>query len=330
MVTVRATQARSPPKERAVILLDGVARMFGQVRALDGLSLAVRRGEILGLLGHNGAGKTTSIRLIAGLLVPTQGRVRVDGLDPHADGERVRRRLGVLPANAAVDDRLTARENLQFAADLFDLPRAGLADRIAELLAAFDLHDRADERAGGFSTGMRQRLSLARVLLHDPDVLLLDEPTASLDPVAARNVRDLIAGLGARTDRTVVLCTHDLVEAQRLCDRVAILEHGRISALGTPAELAGAWGADVLVEVSSDDVAAALAIDVIADVRPTRDSDRVVRFPGVARGEVPRLVHALSGAGIRVYGVQRQEPSLEEVYLRLHAAKEEVPRCVTS
>ena len=307
-----------------MILLDGVTRTFGDVTALDEVSLAVRRGEVLGLLGHNGAGKTTMVRLVAGLLAPTSGRVRVDGVDPTADGAAVRRRLGVLPAAAAVDDRLTARDNLRFAAELYGLPRTGLAARIDALLDRLELAERADERAGGFSTGMRQRLSIARVLLHDPDVLLLDEPTASLDPVAARQVRDLIEGLGARDDRTVVLCTHDLAEAQRLCDRVAILEHGRIIALGAPGELDGAGAATVDVAVHPDDLELAGAIDVIDGVRGQRGHDRHVRFPGVAPAEVPRLVQALSSAGVRVYDVRRHEPSLEEVYLRLHDHDSEV------
>jgi ABC-type multidrug transport system ATPase subunit len=301
-----------------VILLDEVSRTFGDVVAVDRLDLAVRRGEVLGLLGHNGAGKTTTVRLVAGLLAPTSGRVRVDGLDPDVDGDEVRRRLGVLPAAAAVDDRLSGRDNLRFAADLYDLPRAGAERAIDEVLDRFGLTARQHERAGGYSTGMRQRLSLARVLLHDPDVLLLDEPTASLDPVAARQVRDLIADLGARGDRTVVLCTHDLAEAQRLCDRVAILEHGRTIALGSPAELAEAWGAEVHVEVHADDLGAALALEPVAGLAASREDDRHVRFPGVGRAEVPRLVHALSDAGVRVYRVDRREPSLEDVYLRLH------------
>lgn len=307
-----------------MILLDDVTRTFGEVRALDGLDLAVRRGEVLGLLGHNGAGKTTTVRLIAGLITPTDGRVSVDGLDPHLDGEVVRRRLGVLPSQAAVDDRLTGRDNLRFTADLYDLPRSGLEARISHLLGELGLQGREDERAGSYSTGMRQRLSLARVLLHDPDVLLLDEPTASLDPVAARQVRDIVAGLGARKERTVVLCTHDLTEAQRLCDRVAILEHGRLSALGAPMDLARAWDAEVAIEVHPDDVATALTVDAVAGVTATRANDHQVRFPGAARSEIPRLVHALSGAGVRVYGIDRRELSLEDVYLRLHAAAEEV------
>lgn len=307
-----------------MILLDGVTRSFGDVRALDDVTLAVRRGEVLALLGHNGAGKTTTVHLVAGLLAPSSGRVRVDGLDPTVDGTAVRRRLGVLPARAAVDDRLSARENLQFAADLHGLPRVGLAARIDDLLDRLELASRADERAGQFSTGMRQRLSIARVLLHDPDVLLLDEPTASLDPVAARQVRDVIDGLRAREDRTVVLCTHDLVEAQRLSDRVAILEHGRVIALGSPSELTGASSAAVDVDVHPDDLERAIAVDVIDGVHGHRADDRHVRFPGVAPAEVPRLVQALSSAGVRVYDVRRHVPSLEDVYLRLHDRAPEV------
>jgi len=314
-----------------VILLEGVTRDFGPVRALTGLDLAVRRGEILGLLGHNGAGKTTTIRLIAGLLQPNHGRVRVDGLDPVADGPLVRRRLGVLPANAAVDDRLTARANLRFTAALFDLPRPGLERHLDVLLDRLGLGDRADDVAGTYSTGMRQRLSLARVLLHDPDVLLLDEPTAALDPVAARMVRTLITELAAggsgaaeteRRARTIVLSTHDLEEAQRLCHRVAILEHGRVRTLGTPAQLASAWGNDVEVEVHPEDLSATLALDPVAGVPPRRLDDQHVRFPGIARIEVPRIVHALSGAGVRVYRIEVRGPSLEEVYLRLHEAED--------
>lgn len=302
-----------------MIVLDSVTRVFGSVRAVDGLSLQVSPGEVLGLLGHNGAGKTTAVRLIAGLLAPTSGRVRVGGLDPDADGATVRRRLGVLPANAAVDDRLTGRQNLRFAAELYDLPRAGLDARIADVLDRFDLGDRAEEPAGGYSTGMRQRLSLARVLLHDPDVLLLDEPTASLDPVAARQVRGLIADLRADSDRTVVLCTHDLAEAESLCDRVAILEHGGLRALGTPGDLAAATGrSDVVVEVHPDDTRVAATLRTGPGTAGSVAGPGRVRWPRATRDDIPQLVRALTDAGVRVFGVARREPSLEDVYLALH------------
>ena len=305
-----------------MIALDSVTRVFGTVRAVDQLSLKVEPGEVLGLLGHNGAGKTTTVRLIAGLLAPTSGEVRVNALDPTTQGATVRRRLGVLPANAAVDDRLTGRQNLKFAAELYDLPRDGLDRRISEVLERFDLAGRAKQSVGGYSTGMRQRLSLARVLLHDPEILLLDEPTASLDPVAARQVRSLIADLAADQNRTVVLCTHDLAEAERLCGRVAILEHGSIKALGTPSDLASATGrTDALVEVHPDDTDIAAGLRAGPSGTATVDEPGRLRWPRAAQSDVPPLVQALARADVRVFSVIRRQPSLEDVYLSLHETR---------
>jgi ABC-type multidrug transport system ATPase subunit len=302
-----------------MIELDSVTRAFGPVRAVDNLTLTVNPGEVFGLLGHNGAGKTTAIRLIAGLLAPTAGRLRVNGLDPDSEGPTVRRQLGVLPANAAVDDRLTGWQNLNFAADLYGLPREGLDTRIAHLLDRFDLSERAHEPAAGYSTGMRQKLSLARVLLHDPAVLLLDEPTASLDPVTTRDVRALIANLGSDQGRTVVLCTHDLAEAEHLCDRVAILEHGRLKALGTPQELSAATGRSrVDVEVHPDDADTAATVRTGQGVGGTIIDRSRLCWPRATRSDVPHLVQDLARAGVRVFGVARRAPSLEDVYLALH------------
>ena len=202
--------------DEPLLRMDGVVRTFGHVTALAGLDLRVDRGEVVGLLGHNGAGKTTTVRVLAGVLAADRGVVRVAGLDPVADGPAVRRKLGVMPAEPVVDDRLSAVANLRFAADVFGVAADGLDERIASALATFELADRGDERVSGFSTGMRRRLSLARVLLPDPEILLLDEPTAALDPIAARLVRRLVASLAQERMRTVVLCTHDLAEAEQL------------------------------------------------------------------------------------------------------------------
>jgi ABC-2 type transport system ATP-binding protein len=304
----------------ATLELRRVTRRFGDVVAVDGLDLAVDRGEVVGLLGHNGAGKTTSVRLFAGLLAPADGEVRVDGLDPAVDGAEVRQRLGVLPAHPVVDDRLTARENLRFAAEVFAL-HGDVGARVDQLLDDFDLGGRGDERVAGFSTGMRQRLSLARVLLPDPDVLLLDEPTSALDPVAARQVRRRLASLAQEERRTVVLCTHDLAEAEQLCDRVVVLERGRLVLEGPPAELAASHGVGgLLLEVAPDQVDAvtdrlrrsAVAGDVEVDAAGR------VRATGVPRDEIPGLVWALATANLAVYEVRRLDPTLEEVYLALH------------
>lgn len=305
-----------------VLCLEGVIRRFGAVVALDGLTLEVPAGEVVGLLGHNGAGKTTTVRLLAGLLAPDAGAVRVAGLDPIVDGAAVRQRLGVLPARPIVDDRLTGHQNLAFAAAVFGVAPDVGRRRAEELLEGFGLADRADERVDGYSTGMRQRLSLARVLLTDPEVLLLDEPTAALDPVAARRVLETLATLAARADRTVVVCTHDLAEAEALCDRVVVLADGRPIAEGSPAELAAAHRPGELhFDVGADEVERAVA--VLAPL--ARDEPRVlaggrVAVTGVAHGGVPELVRALVDAGVSVHEAVRSRPSLEEVYLALHGA----------
>lgn len=308
--------------ESPVIALEGVVRRFDDVTALAGVDLHVSAGEVVGLLGHNGAGKTTTVRTIAGVLPPDAGTVSVLGMDPAADGPAVRRRLGVLPAKPIVDARLTATANLRFAADLFGLPHDDVDRRIADLLARFELTDRADEEVAGFSTGMRQRLSLARVLLSDPEVLLLDEPTSALDPVAARQVRDLLADLARGHRRTIVICTHDLTEAEQLCDRVVVLERGRVVAAGTPAELRTQHGqAGLRVRVPPVDLDRALTIlrtELDLDVATVGDAiDATIRDDD----DTAAIVRTLVRAAVPVLEARREQTSLEDVYLQLHARK---------
>lgn len=307
-----------------VLRLDGVTRRFGDVVALDDLTLHVPAGQVVGLLGHNGAGKTTTVRLLAGLLAPDAGVVRVDTLDPVVDGAAVRQRLGVLPARPIVDDRLTGAQNLSFAAAVFGLDPEVARERAGELLAGFGLADRADERVGGYSTGLRQRLSLARVLLTDPQVLLLDEPTAALDPVAARQVLRTLSTLAARADRTVVVCTHDLAEAEALCDRVMVLANGRSIAEGSPAELAAAHRpGELRFDVGVDAAARAVAVlSRLLPVEPRVLAGGRVSVTGVAHEAVPDLVRHLVAADVPVHEAVRSRPSLQEVYLALHG---EVP-----
>jgi ABC-2 type transport system ATP-binding protein len=205
--------------------------------AVDGIDLRIEIGEVFGVLGPNGAGKTTTLRMLATLLLPTSGEVRVLGYDVVAQPREVRRRLGaVLSGERSLYWKLTARENLEYFAALFHIPRRVARGRIDAILAAVRLSDRADDYVERFSTGMRQRLVLARALLPDPPLLLVDEPTVGLDPQAATDMRDRIRQLRA-DGRTVLLTTHYMEEADQLCDRIAIIDHGRIVALGTPTEL---------------------------------------------------------------------------------------------
>jgi len=206
-----------------------------EVVALDRVSLRVEAGELFGLLGPNGAGKTTLLRLITTLLVASAGRVWVCGLDAAREPREIRRRIGVvLGGERSLYWRLTGRENLMYAAALHDLPAAVARDRATALLSLVGLADRADDLVERYSTGMRLRLALARALVHDPAVLILDEPTAGLDPQAGADVRTLLGALAHQRARTTIMATHNLDEADRLCTRIGILDRGRLVACGTP------------------------------------------------------------------------------------------------
>jgi ABC-2 type transport system ATP-binding protein len=310
-----------------VIVSTNLTRRFGETIAVDNLTIEVHAGEILGFLGHNGAGKTTTVRLLNGVLDPTSGSAEVLGLDPQRDGPRLRARTGVLTETPSLDERLTARDNLTIYADLFGVPRADVRRRVDELLSEFDLADRAHERVGGYSRGMKQRLALARALLHRPELVFLDEPTAGLDPVAAQHVHELIERLARREGGTVFLCTHNLVEAQRLCDRVAVLERGRLVALGTPADLARQYvhRLDVEVEVSAGQIELARQVcrglpDLVRG--EPAEAQGLLTVVVTGREAIPDLLAALVQNQVRVYRIAAHEADLEQVYFALHGEKE--------
>ena len=313
-------------EKEVVIAAKGLTRRFGDVLAVDDLTLEIFAGEVFGFLGHNGAGKTTTVRLLNGILAASAGVAQVLGLDPEVDGPRLRQRTGVLTETPSLDERLTGRENLGIYAEIYDVPSAGLAGRVTELLRRADLADRADEKVGAYSRGMKQRLALARALLHEPQVLFLDEPTAGLDPVATRRVHELIVRLSHEERRTVFMCTHNLAEAQKLCDRVAVLEHGRLVALGTPAELAVQVGRSLRleIEVAPDGLPAALdVLQVVFGLAEPEQQGNILFVVGLDSERIPELVARLVAAQVRIYRVAPQEPSLEAVYFALHGEREE-------
>lgn len=312
------------------IVTQGLRKGFGTTVAVDQLDLEIAQGEIFGFLGHNGAGKTTTVRLLNGILARSAGTIRVLGMDPDQDGAKIRARTGVLTETPALDDRLTARATLRYFAAMFGVPHERINRRVDELLERMDLGARGDEKVGGFSKGMRQRLALARTLLHAPEIVFLDEPTSGLDPVGAREVHQLIATL-RRESRTVFLCTHNLVEAERLCDRMAILAHGKVVAMGTLAELAGQlkYGHRTRFEVAPEQADA--AIQALQRVWPAMQVDLLEEraFAGVAtvllvhgggREQVAEMVGLLSAANVLLYRVEPDEPSLEDVYFQLEHA----------
>lgn len=294
----------------------GVSRRFGSRRAVDDLTLSVPRGHIFGLLGPNGAGKTTTVRLLVGLLRPTSGSVTVLGHDPITEGEAVRSRCGVLLDTVGVYERLSAVQNLLFAARVARVPAAEQARRVEDALRRVDLWDRRHDRVSGFSRGMRQKLGLARALIADPELLILDEPTSGLDPASIVMVRDLLTALAAEAGRTIVLCTHLLDEAQRICHTVAVLQAGRLLAVGDPQHL-GSQGVPTvrLTLTHMEDVdPASLPLPAGVTLTPLGGQE----WRATAReAETEDLVAVLVHAGIGVRAVVPEHVSLEDAYLRL-------------
>jgi len=300
------------------IRTDRLTRDFPSVRAVDELSLEVAAGSVFGFLGPNGSGKTTTIRLLLGLLEPSAGIASVLGRDPVVDGDAIRRRSGALLEHAGLYERLSAARNLEFYARIAGLGRSERDTRIRELLEGFDLWDRRDEPAGRWSRGMKQKLAIARALLHRPELVFLDEPTAGLDPVAAVALRDDIAGLAAREGTTVFVTTHNLAEAERMCACVGVVRRGRLLAVGTPAELAARVGGG-RIRVSG----AGLTNEVIASVShlwPGADARLdvgalEVRLPLDA--SAAPLVRMLVEQGVEVEEVRRVHATLEDAFLSL-------------
>ena len=293
-----------------VVRLDGVRRTFGDVVALDGLSLRVAPGTVTVLLGPNGAGKTTAVRMITGALPPEHGTVAVFGLDPTVDGEEVRRRCGVVSARSALYDRLSGYDNLRYSAELYGL---GASAPIEASAARFGIDAALSLRVGGYSTGMKTRLALARAVLHDPDLLLLDEPTSGLDPESSHAVLRLIDEMAA-DGKTVVMCTHLLLEAEGLADQVVMLEAGRDLVSGSPEELVARYWPHPTVAVDAENRE---ALDAAAGVPGVLGYERngagaVVTMDDLSR--VPDLVAGLVAVGARLRRVTPHEPTLEELY----------------
>ncbi len=298
-----------------MIQTTNLTKEFNGVTAVDRLTLEIAQGEVFGFLGPNGAGKTTTVRMLTALIAPTAGEAKVLGYKVGEDNQAIRRRVGILTETPGLYDRLTARRNLTIYANLYEVEN--IDRQVEKFLRMFGLWERADDPAGTFSKGMRQKLAIARAMLHEPQILFLDEPTAGLDPEASRLVRDAIVQLKGE-GRTIFICTHNLDEADRLCDRVAVFK-SRLRVVDEPARLRSqVYGRRIAVHLADSAepfVAAVAAISAVADVEAV-DNKLVVQVADPERDN-PDLIRALVAAGAPIQFVGEVRHTLEDVYLQV-------------
>lgn len=302
-----------------MIEVESLRKQYGSLVAVDDVSFTAKPGEILGLLGPNGAGKSSTINCISGLLKPTSGRVSVLGHDVVSDGPASRRRLGIVPQELALYEDLSARENLMYWGGAYGLRGESLKARVEEVLSLVALLDRAGEAVRRFSGGMKRRLNFACGIVHAPDVLLLDEPTAGVDPQSRVRLLDLVREETA-SGNCVLYTTHYMEEAEDLCDRIAIIDHGEIKAMGTLHELRAIMGSKDIVRLTGrfDEGAIRSPLAEITGVEVVQiDQGTVTLAAAAASGKLSRIFKALSAAGADVRETTLTQPSLESLFIKL-------------
>jgi ABC-2 type transport system ATP-binding protein len=303
---------------------------YGDFTAVDEVNLAIQGGEILGLLGPNGAGKTTIISMVTGLLKPTNGHIVVDGLDLKTNTNAVKAKLGLVPQELALYPTLSARDNLVFFGSIYGMVGKDLKERVDAMLAMVELVDRADEPIETYSGGMKRRVNIAAGLLHQPDVLFLDEPTVGVDPQSRNAIFETIEELNS-TGMTVIYTTHYMEEAQRLCHRVAIIDEGQIISLDTPTNLINSLGGGILVLGLEDPEAGpghGKEMMVVDEVNKLDAVKITTRDDGHFKVETQRFQEALMGIlditnqmDVRITSMEKWEPNLESVFLHMTGKK---------
>lgn len=301
----------------SAIVVEKLTKNFNGLRAVDGISFSVRAGELFGLLGPNGAGKTTTINMLSTLLRPSSGRAEVAGFDVTRARDAVRKSIGIVFQEPALDTKLTGRENLEFHAMMYGLSKEMRRQRIGEVLRLVELEDKQDVLVENYSGGMKRRLEIARGFVHRPKVLFLDEPTLGLDAQTRRNIWDYIRKLNEESGVTIILTTHYMDEADYLCHRVAIMDHGKFVALDTPSRLKDIIGGDVVtLEVDGANEVLLGEFQKKAWVKTAVAHDSLLNLT-VEKGErrIPELIEVARVNGVRVTCVHLRKPSLEDVFL---------------
>ena len=295
-----------------------LTRSFGALKAVDRLTLEVPRGTVFGFLGPNGSGKTTTIRLLLGLLDADQGSAQVLGFDTRAQAGEIRARCGALLEHHGLYERLSAADNLDYYGRIWRMSRPDREKRVRELLGPLDLYTRRDEPIGRWSRGMKQKVAVARTLMHHPELVFLDEPTAGLDPVASASLREDLMSLVAREGVTIFLTTHNLVEAEKLCTRVGVINHGQLLAVGSPAELQSRTAAPrlhVTGQGMTPQIITALNQNLLIKRLQQRNGELVMDLNDLNRSH--EIVAQLVSSGVRIDEVRKERAGLEEVFLQL-------------
>jgi len=315
-MTEATTRSQGVGADIPAIEITDLCKTFGSFKAVDNLTLTIRQGEIFGLLGPNGSGKTTTINMVSGLSLPTSGTVRVLGYDVRHDARKVRQILGSVPQETALYDELSAWANMDFHADLFGIPRKEKKERITRILELVQLLDRKNSRVGTFSGGMKRRLALGRALLHDPQLIYLDEPTLGVDVQARRVIWDYILSLRDQ-GKTVLITTNYLEEAQALCERLAIIDHGKLIAVDTPQHLKQTYGGSVIELETAQPIAAVNEIRALNGVKEVvQDKAHLKITTEGTSNVVPQIINIASQEG-DIRDISVREPNLDEIFLRL-------------
>jgi len=303
--------------QQAIVKVEGLSKSFGQLKAVDGVSFEVHEGEIFGFLGPNGAGKTTTINMLTTLLSSSGGSATIDGLDIHTHATEVRRTVGVVPQEYTADEDLTGLQNILLCADLYGIPRTNSKPHAMELLKLVELEDAANRKVSTYSGGMRRRLELACGLINYPKLLFLDEPTLGLDVQTRTAVWNYIKMLKEEYRMTLFLTTHYLEEADSLCDRIAIIDHGHIIRIGSPDELKASIGGDVIVVgVAENEPDISDDIKVLPLVKEVKKSDHEYRVKSeVGEESSIQIIDLVRSKGLHVTKISLTKPTLDEAYL---------------
>lgn len=295
-----------------MIKMDSLNKSFGKIKALNNLNLDIKRGELLGIIGPNGAGKTTAIRITCCILKPDSGDILVDGMSIHHEQIKIKSMIGYLPEEPNLYERFKARDLLRYFAELYGVPRVEIDGRIKELLELVGMSHRAEDRINTFSKGLRQRIGIARALIHDPQILIFDEPTMGLDPATAHNIREFIRKL--KGEKTIILCTHYMDEADSLCDRVAILNQGQILDIGTPEDLKSKIHGDVIlqVKVETPDNNIVKQIQEFSTVEAVSIQGNQYIISLKSKKEIKNIMNTFKD---NILAVNTKEPTLEDVFI---------------